>query len=386
LNRRLRIVYNGALSRRWYIVELSAMQSQNTAPRLRGIHSVLICAALGGGIACADAAGPILPPPPNDIHLLALETFDGSGQAVHPDPAITPPSWGMSSSQLMVTPYPGGDASKENPSLFEGRSSIEWFIPEGVMNPIARPSAGYLSDPDELYNPDAGELWLYYRGVTAQNEVFLIRATSPTQWSAPVLVASAPNHSIVSPSVVRRDAGDWMMWSVNSGAVGCASATTSVELRRSTDGVNWSAPVTTDLAEADNYPWHIDVEWIPSRAEFWSVYNVKVAGSCTTAALHFATSVDGVHWVPGHSAVLARGKIPAFEDIVYRGAISYDVDADQVTLLYSGARFHDGGYTWRVATEQMTLAAFLSRVNALAFPGTGTGLTDAPPLTNADAP
>jgi hypothetical protein len=186
---------------------------------------------------------------------------------------------------------------------------------------------------------------------------------------------------------VRRGAGDWMMWSVNSGAGGCTSGATTVELRRSSDGVSWSAPVATDLAEADNFPWHIDVEWIPSRGEFWSVYNVKIAGSCTTAALHFATSVDGVHWVPASSPVLARSKIPAFEDIVYRGAISYDPGADMVTLLYSGARFNDNRYTWRVATEQMTLDAFLGRVNALPFPGgAGTGLTGAPPLTDADAP
>ena len=187
------------------------MIHENAKPLPGGVYQVLLCAALAGGIACTDAAAPVQsppPPPPNDIQLLTLQTFDGSGQAVHPDPAVTPASWGGSSSQLMVTPYPNGDASKENPSLFEGSSRSEWFIPEGVMNPIARPATGYLSDPDELYDPDTGELWLYYRGVTTQNEVFLIRASSPAQWSAPTLVASAPNHSIVSPTVVRRGAGD----------------------------------------------------------------------------------------------------------------------------------------------------------------------------------
>lgn len=346
---------------------------------------VLFCAVLLGGVACSDAAAPV-PPPPDNIHLLTLETFDGSGEAVHPDPAVTPVSWGGSTSQLMVTPYPNGDASKENPSLFEGRSPREWFVPQGVMNPIARPSTGYLSDPDELYNPDAGELWLYYRGVSTQNEVLLIRAASAAHWSAPLLVVSGANHSIVSPTVVRRGPGDWMMWSVNSGSAGCTSGTTSVELRRSSDGVSWSSPVATDLAEADNFPWHIDVEWIPSRGEFWGVYNVKVSGSCTTAALHFATSEDGIHWIPALSPVLARSAILAFDDIVYRGAISYDPDADVVTLLYSGARFQNSRYTWRVATEQMTLEAFLGRVNAPPpIAGSGT-VTSAPPLTDADAP
>jgi hypothetical protein len=361
------------------------MPHENPEPRPRGVNRLLLCAALAGAVACTDAAAPVPPPPPNGIQLLTLQTFDGSGQAVHPDPAITPPSWGASSNQLMVTPYPNGDASKENPSLFEGRSPREWFIPEGVMNPIARPAGGYLSDPDELYNPDAGELWLYYRGVTTQNEVFLIRAPSPTHWSAPVLVASAPNHSIVSPTVVRRGVGDWMMWSVNSGGSGCTSATTTVELRRSSDGVTWSGPVTTDLAELDHFPWHIDVEWIPSRGEFWSVYPVKVAGSCTTAALHFATSTDGIHWTPTISPVLARTVVPAFDDIVYRGAISYDADADLVTLLYSGAKFDNNRYTWRVATEQMTLGELFRRVNAPPIAGTVI-VTTAPPLTDGDAP
>jgi hypothetical protein len=83
--------------------------------------------------------------------------------------------------------------------------------------------------------------------------------------------------------------------------------------------------------------------------------------------------------------VLARTAIPAFNDIVYRGAISYDADADLVTLLYSGAQFQDSRYTWRVATEQMTLAEFLGRVNAPPIAGTGI-VTTAPPLTDADAP
>jgi len=66
-------------------------------------------------IACSDAASPN-PDHLADVHLIALETFDGSGQAVHPDAALTPLSWGASETELFVTPYPYGDAAKENPS------------------------------------------------------------------------------------------------------------------------------------------------------------------------------------------------------------------------------------------------------------------------------
>jgi hypothetical protein len=336
--------------------------------------------------ACSDAASPD-PHPLNDIHLLALETFDGSGQAVHPDAAVTPLAWGGSEIGLFATPYPGGNASFENPSLYTKQSLLDWRVPPGVVNPIERPVEGYLSDPDEVFNPETNELWLYYRGVNTENRIFLVRGSAPASWSPPTLVASGINHAIVSPSVVRRARDDWMMWSVNSGTSGCTSRSTTVELRSSADGINWSAPVTTDLSESELFAWHIDVEWIPARNEFWAIYNVKVPGSCTTSALHFARSFDGIHWAIEPGPVLTRGAIPAFDDIVYRGSLLYDETSNTVTLWYSGARFEKGGYNWRIATERMGVADFIERVSAVAHSGlTPPGETTAPPLTNADAP
>jgi hypothetical protein len=334
--------------------------------------------------ACSDGAAPRVPPPSN-IRVLSLETFDGSGQAVHPDAAITPLTWGGDSQQLFVTPYPNSDATKENPSLFSGRSLVDWLVPPGVINPIARPVTGYLSDPDEVFNPETNELWLYYRAVTTENEILLIRGNAPSSWSQPKLVTKGANHTIVSPTVVRRGAGDWLMWSVNSGSVGCTSSATTVELRRSIDGVNWSDPVTTDLSEDVAFAWHIDVQWIPGKQEFWATYNVKVPGSCTTAALHFARSLDAVHWVTAAGPVLLRGAIPAFSDIVYRASLLYDETSDSITLWYSGARFGNGRYDWRIATEQLTASAFFDRI-ATPIAGTGPAPTSAPPLTDADAP
>lgn len=316
--------------------------------------------------------------------MLSLVTYDGSGQAVHPDAALTPETWDAARTQLFVTPYPNGDASKENPSLYTG-SMFDWLVPAGVTNPIARTATGYLSDPDEVFNPETNELWLYYRGVTTANQIFLIKGSSPSHWTTPVLVATAPNHSIVSPTVVRRGPGDWLMWSVNSGTSGCTSGATTVELRRSGDGIKWSDPVATDLTEPKGSAWHIDVEWIPSRQEFWATYNVKIAGSCTTATLDFALSMDGEHWVPAVSPVLARGAIPEFSDIVYRASLLYDVATDRITLWYSGARFDNSQYTWKIATEQLARSDFFARISTL-IGGAAPSVTTAPPLSDADAP
>jgi hypothetical protein len=343
------------------------------------VSLALVCAA------CSDAVSPH-PHPLSDVHLLVLETFDGSGQAVHPDAAATPLAWGNSEIGLFATPYPGGNASFENPSLYTRQSLLDWRVPQGVVNPIERPVEGYLSDPDEIFNPETNEVWLYYRGVSTENQIFLVRGNAPASWSSPALVASGINHTIVSPTVVRRGPGDWMMWSVNSGTTGCSGNSTTVELRNSADGINWSAPVTTDLSESNLFAWHIDVEWIPARSEFWAIYNVKVSGSCTTSALHFARSIDGVHWSIQPGAVLARGAIPAFADIVYRASLLYDESSGTVTLWYSGARFEKGGYIWRIATERMTVPNFIERVSTPGNAVTTPSETTAPPLSNATAP
>lgn len=336
--------------------------------------------------ACSESSAPVITYPPTDVSVISIETYDGSSQAVHPDPAATPLTWGAAETHLFVTPYPNGDATKENPSLYGSRSDREWLVPPGVVNPLVRPSSGYLSDPDGLFNPEVGEVWLYYRGVTGANEIYLIRGSAPSAWSRPTLVAKGINHTIVSPTVVRRGEGDWLMWSVNSGTRGCTSDATTVELRRSSDGIHWSDPVDTDLAEDNAFAWHIDVEWIPSREEFWAIYNIKVAGSCTTAALHFATSVDGMHWAKSPGPVLVRGAIPAFADIVYRASLLYDVASDKVMLWYSGARFEDGNYIWKIATEQLTRMALFARVANTKVHDGGLAVTNAPPLTNDDAP
>ena len=83
---------------------------------------------------------------------------------------------------------------------------------------------------------------------------------------------------------------------------------------------------------------------------------------------------------------LSRGVIPEFEDIVYRASLEYDATLDQITLWYSGARFENNRYTWRIATEQLSAADFFARILTPPPSGTSVTVTDKPPLTDADAP
>jgi hypothetical protein len=329
-------------------------------------------------------------PAANSLLALRLDTYDGSGQAVHPDHVALPASWSLGSQALAVTPYPNGDAHFENPSLYAGDDGDLWTVPEGLVNPLVQPREGYLSDPDALYDPDTGELWVYYRQVTTVNTIWLIRSSDGVHWSTPVRVAAAPNHEIISPAIVRRGPGDWRMWAVNAGGAGCAGGSTTVELRQSADGVHWSAPQPVSLDQPGGFPWHLDVTWIPSRNEFWALYPTKTRGNCTTTALHFATSADGVHWRTYPAPLLAHGALPEFADVVYRSTLEYDAASGSVDVWYSGARFDGRAYVWHLAHERLLLAALLDRVfgrtTTVAANGLATRATDAPPLTNATAP
>jgi hypothetical protein len=321
-------------------------------------HDAGIANALAGVLSLPPAtfsavAEPIDALPPNQIRVLSLQTYDGSGQVVHPDYARSSAAGFAYGHHLAITPYPFGNAAYENPSLYASLGQRDsWLVEAGVTNPVASPESGHLSDPDLVFDPESNELWLYYRQATSDNVVWLIRSPDGRSWSPPVEVARRPNHQIVSPAVVRRGPSEWYMWAVNSGPSGCGASTTVVELRRSADGIHWSEPEPLEFPLPELWPWHIDVQWIEARGEFWAIFNAKTRSGCTTPAVFIARSADGVHWTVVTKPVIAKERIPEFEHVVYRSTFDYESAGDMITFWYSGARHTASGYVWGSAVER----------------------------------
>lgn len=304
-------------------------------------------------------------PPPEElpygeIRVLAISTFDGSGQTVHPDHLLhDAPGFGFPR-HLAITPYPFGDARKELPSVFAGDGLLDWAVEPGAPDPVV-PNAptGHMSDPDLVYVDDVEEIWMYYRHVTSRNIINLVRSSDGRSWSEPVEVVSAPNHGIISPAVVRRGPGDWWMWYIDAGSAGCSGPSTTVTVRRSADGIAWGPPQPLAMSHEGMHPWHIEVQWIPEREEFWALYNSKHPGGCTTPAVFLAVSADGITWEHFRSPVLAKGGHPDLMDIVYRGTFLYDDARADVTFWHSGATYRDGRYVWRSAVQRLRLSDLL---------------------------
>ena len=201
------------------------------------------------------------------------------------------------------------------------------------------PDAGYLSDPDLVFVPELGELWLYYRQVTEDDLVLLVRSTDGIVWSAPGgggPVAEPP--AGLAERRAARAQGDWWMFTVNAGISGC-DATPHGRRGASLHGrpIHWGAPVSSNLGRPGSWAWHVDVQWIPSQGVFWALYNAKSAGGCTTPAVYLAESADGLHWTDHEPAGPGKGSDSAsFTDIVYRSTFDYDPASDAADLLVLG--------------------------------------------------
>ena len=291
---------------------------------------------------------------------LSLTTFEGSGQVVHPDVVFLPRSWDGGNARLAmaITPYPNGDARQENPSLYVSDGGPAWTALAAGKNPVVSPSAGYLSDPSIVFDDASHELWMYYRQVVnGQNVIWLVTSPDGIHWSEQREMARVPSDLLVSPSVVRRSATEWLMWSVNGGTGGCAGPSTRVDLRRSTDGINWDEPTPVALDQPGGYPWHIDVKWIAPLHAYWALYNLKIPGNCTTPAVYLATSPDGVRWTTYSRPVLQRGASAPFADVVYRSSFVYTKMDDMITFYYSGARWDGVHYIWSGAIQRRLRSA-----------------------------
>lgn len=300
---------------------------------------------------------------------LKIATYDLSGEAVHPDVLVFPRPWHGRRYWYAATPYPKGDSNFENPSIYEGSWSRDWRVPTGVSNPLARPEpTGYLSDPDLVYEPAQDELRLYYReSVRMMDRIHMMRSSNGTQWSAPVLVLQGPLASIVSPSIVREADGSWRMWAVDAGPDGCqarASRARVVE-RHSRDGVTWDDGSVSAMELAGWVPWHLDVQYVEAKHEYWALVTAYPDGvMCGASAVFLATSADGSAWKVHPSPLLGRFSVQELNDVVYRSTFRYHQPTDAVTVWFSGARYDGSNFHWTIATARYPVANLMSRVDA----------------------
>lgn len=234
---------------------------------------------------------------------LSIPTYDGSGQAVHPDIAYFSRGWHGYKYWMAITPYPYGNDQHENVSIVTSNDGVDWTVPPGLANPlIPAPACDHNSDPDLVYDASTDELYVFYTeqqrgercGTLNENRLRLLKSSDGVHWSSPQTVISwdlASTPLYLSPGVTLRG-GTFDVWL--AGGSGVMHAT-------SKDGLNWT-PLEPVSIEAS--PWHLDVVYSEAQSAYWMLFvDSPLAGS----NLRLATSKDGIEWMVYPEPLLAPG-------------------------------------------------------------------------------
>lgn len=292
---------------------------------------------------------------------LVTPTYDGSGQAIHPDVVDmvqkTGSPWQGFRYWMAMTPYPGGNDDYENPSILASNDRVTWVVPQGLTNPIDPDPGGaaYNSDTDLEWDAENGRMlcyWRHYTGSSGQagNLTFCYsQSTNGTAWTpqADMFSVTYPDPSVaqLSPAVVRVGPGDWRMWSVGNGGPS--------QVRTSTTGTGpWSEGVDLRFNGA-TYDSLIASFW------HWGIveHNGGFYGLASTMYQHIyaLSSADGIDWSVNTTPVL-NSRAGEWDAQLYRPTLV--VDGSYVRVWYSannGARVWRTGYTTIPASEWPTV-------------------------------
>lgn len=300
-----------------------------------GVALALLCSNCGGdsSFTMRNAVAPQVTP-----------TYDHSGNAVEPTLEYFPGSWNGYKYWLAISPYPRSNALLENPSILVSQDGNNWSVPPGLVDPIALPSVnGHLGDGTIYFDNPSNELWTYYlEQIGTEGELFRKESADGIHWTPAEHLLNAPAYAFLSPTV-QRLGNEYMMWSVNSGTVGCTASSTSVELRTSPDGIHWSGPQVTGLVQPNYRIWHINVKWIPEAHQFLALYSA-FQKTCVNDSLFLALSPDGMHWRTSSTPLLVPNPGHWDGTAIYRATGFLDPRTRSFRVWYSA----EGTLGWRL--------------------------------------
>lgn len=143
----------------------------------------------------------------NGLLPISIATYDGSGQAVHPDLLYRDGKiW------MVCTPYPYAIESYENPCVYCG-DTIYGLEPIG-NKPLAyqehRKRGNHISDP--CIFEDADHLYVLYRdtiniGGEITQKIYLSDSEDGRRWNQPRLLFESKDKSYISPAVLKSQDG-----------------------------------------------------------------------------------------------------------------------------------------------------------------------------------
>lgn len=327
----------------------------------------LFCTVVLLATGCAGARLQTPDPPSvplkNAQSFLMIPTYDGSGQVTEPDVVSFELPWHGFKYWMAFSPFPFGDASKENPSIAASDDGISWQVPPGLTNPLAlRSTDAHLSDASLFYDSASDELWTYYieeSAIRKTTKVFRLASMDGTHWQNQGELFQVPTYKLVSPTVAKVN-GSYFMWTVNAGSAGCTAGSSVPEYRMSSDGMKWSDARPANLSPSGYVVWHLNVSYVASKQEYWAAVAAYANGSdCGHTVLLLSKSQDGINWTTYGQPVL--GPSTTWDDReIYRSTLLFDSSTNRLKIWYSAASKRE---VWRVGLAEGDFDSLLEWLN-----------------------
>ena len=291
---------------------------------------------------------------------LVTPTWDGYGQALHPSVVDFGGKWNGYRFWMAYTPYPrdieGVVADhQEDPQVAASNDCLTW-TPIGPQPIQHRPTNGYNSDVEMVYEPTTDTMHLWWRPVQAKARlVHAVSTDGCKTWSSPVTQIDPFG---ISPCIIRYAANDWRMWyRVDDPYM--------IEMRTapSPDGP-WSAPVPctstgADISSSGLGYWHAGI----ARHKDGRLFQLAHTSARTSDNIHAATSTDdGKTWKWGATPVLGKDPSSSWaRESMYRPYPVLHENGTHMRVWYAGLRrIPNGGTGWRIGYTELPLSLWPS--------------------------
>ncbi len=230
---------------------------------------------------------------------LEIPTYDGSGQAVHPDMLRE-----RDRVVMALTPYPYSDARFENPSILVSSDGTRFTEPSDGLNPLVdAPPIDHNDDPDLHLDPMTGEYEILFLETLRPDAQHLIslRSRDLVTWTRTMAIdwnfsLGAP--LVVSPAVIVHG-GAVTMFDVRLTGDG-----NRIDRYESPDGRTWDQATAAPIAleTGGMVPWHVDALVCPTgyalliNGYFHDIDPEGNDRGFDRQDLYLATSPDLVQW------------------------------------------------------------------------------------------
>lgn len=239
----------------------------------------------------------------NKIYRLEIPTYDGSGQAVHPDILIQ----NMQPEYIIVfTPYPDTIDKYENPSILVSNNGIKFHEEESGLNPLVPcPEIDHNDDPDIILENNVYNI-IYLETLRPEKQnICLLRSSDRINWKKMIIhtedLISTSDKFMLSPSLIHYN-DSTLLYYVNKNT----KTGHRIEYIKgdNIENLNFDEIILPNMQDMNFVPWHVDVIKDENSVYYMLISAVTKINGINSYSLHIAKSHNMHDWVISEHTLL----------------------------------------------------------------------------------